>query len=223
MPESILSVEPNDVNFIFKSNKLTVKEIATVAILYRRELPFSFLGSLDNEFLELLLTHIATNENGVIVLALDPDTKRVVGFDSVAVDMTRIYMSFLRQHGLRAFFMLASHILSLNRLRRMMETLFYPARRKAPPNLPKAEGLALAIDRSYRGTLLATMLHQKMVEELRQRGIPAYKAFSHVSFHRTHAFFKKLGAKQVGTMEMHKGEESLIFVFQVLPEQNTCQ
>ena len=207
----VMKCEPG--KFFFKSEKLLAEEIREIAHFQCSQLSESFLSSLGKKMVELVFSHIFESDTGILIVAIEKNTRDICGFIAGTVDIIRLYRSFLIKHTLSAVWFLIPMLLSVRKLRRMFETLLYPAKKKIR-DLPKAECLAFTVSSKYRGTGLALLLWEKIMYEFKKSGVETFKLSTYSNLTRAHAFFEKLGAKK-STIEVHKGEQSYVYVFNI--------
>jgi ribosomal protein S18 acetylase RimI-like enzyme len=91
---------------------------------------------------------------------------------------------------------------SFKTIKKVFETLFYPARIKKM-NLPPAELLSIVIDKEQREKGLATELVQKGLAECAQRGIEKVKVLVAADNQSANKLYKKCGFEFVAQIENH--------------------
>lgn len=186
--------------------------LSAVARIHREELAQGFLSSLGDRALTMLFAHAATAPSGVLLVARDRDTGRIAGFLLGTTDTGSFYKEFLRRRALRAAIVLLPRLLSVKRIVKVLETLFYPARRNVR-ELPGAELLDIAVDSSFQGQGLGRRFFAEFVRVMASRGIRRFRITTGKSLTGAQAFYEKLGAQKVGTMEVHQGAETIVYVY----------
>lgn len=185
--------------------------IAALARLHRQELSGGFLSSLGDAALSLLFGHAATARSAILLIARDSRDGAIVGFLLGTVGTGAFYREFFRRYAVKATTTMLPRLLSFRRIVKVMETLLYPVRKSA--ELPPAELLDIAIDRKSQGQGLGRRLFEAFCESLRRRGMHAFRITTGGSLTSAHAFYEKLGARRVGTIEVHRGAETVVFVY----------
>ena len=134
----------------------------------------------------------------------------MLGFVAFTTNLNKLYKSIILKKGLRFAFLLAGKVLSLKRIRKMFETLFYPSRIKKM-NLPSAELLSIVIAEEEQGKGLATTLIQKGFAECARREIDKVKVLVGTDNELANKLYQKCGFELVGQMDNH-GVISNIYV-----------
>lgn len=182
--------------------------------IHRNEISQGFLSSLGNNALALLFSLAAESKFGQLYVAQKIESGRVVGFLLGTINTNAFYRDFLRRKSLKAVFILAPKLLSLKRIRKLFETLFYP-HKKSIQTLPKPELLDVAVSKEFQGTGVAQMLFDEFLKKLHSIGIDEFKITTGEELIGAQRFYEKLGAKKVGEVEIHKGQKTLIYVYSI--------
>jgi GNAT superfamily N-acetyltransferase len=182
--------------------------------LHRAQLSGGFMTSLGDRFLLAVFRNIARSKYGIALVATTgPLGGEVVdGFLLGTTNTARLYRDFVVWHGAEAAVIAAPKLLRLSSIRMVWETFRYPAKRNAL-NAPAAELLDLAVSDSAKGTGLARDLFRAFAIEVERRGHSSFRITTGESLVRAHRFYEKQGAVPVGTIEIHKGESTLVFVY----------
>jgi GNAT superfamily N-acetyltransferase len=181
-----------------------------VAKLHISGIATGFISSLGKDFVKSLYCAIAESVHSVCLVAVRDNT--VLGFASFTTNINKLYRSLIFKRGLKFFFMLFSRLLSVRTVKKIFETLFYPARIQKM-NLPQAEFLSMAIADEARGKGLATKLVKRGFEECAKLGVKELKIFAAVDIQAINNMYKKLGFPLAGQMENH-GIVSNVYVAQ---------
>lgn len=181
--------------------------------LHREQLAGGFMTSLGPRFLLEVFRNIARSRHGVALLAVtDGSERRVHGFLLGTTSTRGLYRDFLLRHGFKAALIAAPRILRPSALKKVWETLRYPAS-QSDFEAPEAELLDLAVSDAAKGTGLAQSLFRQFVTELERRGHPAFRVTTGDSLTRAHRFYEKQGAVRVGTIEIHEGEPTIVYAY----------
>jgi len=171
-----------------------------VAELHITGIKTGFISSLGVEFVTALYEAIAKSTYGYGFVALREG--EVVGFAAFATHLGGLYKSVVFKHGLRITFTLARKIFSIDTIKKVLETLFYPARIKNM-NLPEAEFLSMVISEKARRKGLATDFIKKGFDEAARREIKKLKILAAVDIIPINKLYEKLGFELVGQIENH--------------------
>ncbi|HDY69133.1 MAG TPA: GNAT family N-acetyltransferase [Candidatus Scalindua sp.] len=103
-----------------------------------------------------------------------------------------LFLGQLRQvNFIKASTILLPKILNLQFVKKIIETLLYPARKEQ--NLPNAELLSIVVDKNYRGKGIAQNLFEKLEEEFRSRDIKQFKVVVGSDLKAACRFCEKMG------------------------------
>ena len=188
--------------------RLLLKHAQQVAELHISGIGTGFISSLGINFVTALYEAIAESECGFGLVA-ERDNK-VIGFAAFTTDLSALYRSVIFKNGLKFAFLLARKMFSLRTIKRVFETLFYPARIKKS-NLPSADFLSMVISEEARGKGLATMLVKKGFAECAQRGIEKLKILAAIDIEPINKMYEKFGFDLVGRIDSH-GIASNVYV-----------
>jgi ribosomal protein S18 acetylase RimI-like enzyme len=166
-----------------------------------------FLATLGPRFLSLLYQAIDESTDGVLIIRRDGE--QIVGFVAGAYGTGSIYRGMLR-HWFRLISSLAPAAASPRKLWRIFEILGY-GRNATAVALPRAELLAIAVDGSCRGRGHAAQLYQNLCEHFRSRDIHQFKIVVGSTLYPAHRFYGRMGATRVATLQVHRGETSIVY------------
>jgi len=202
----------------YKTNGLTLDELRQAAQIQIQELPQGFLSSLGEKPLELIFAHVARSPLGIMVLAVEENTGKVVGYVFGSLDTGKLYKEFLLKRTFQAIRYFAPKLLSWQRIKKALETLLYPVKKQSQQDKSGAELLDLAVITSYHGTGVAQQLFKNFVEECRLRGVKAFEIPTTEGLERAHRFYEKMGARRVGSVEVHNGKKTYIYQYNIQEE-----
>ena len=171
-----------------------------VAELHINNISTGFISSLGADFVTALYESIAQSNFGFGLIA--QKNYKVIGFVAFATDLCRLYKYVLLKRGLKFVFMLAKKMFSLETLKKMVETLFYPIRIKKI-NLSSAELLAIAVAKEQQGCGLAFELLQRGLQECAIRKIDKVKVLVGADNKPANRLYLKCGFKCVGQIHSH--------------------
>ncbi|WP_169853315.1 GNAT family N-acetyltransferase [Anaerohalosphaera lusitana] len=192
---------------------MNMQSIATthasqVADLHIQGISTGFISSLGPRFVTALYEAIAQSPASFGIVAVEDDT--VLGFVTFTTDVKALYKILLRKHGLKFAVLLAGKMLSPSRLKKIFETLFYPAKAETR-DLPSAELLSVVVSPQARGKGLARKLIEEGLSQCRQRQIEKVKVL--VADHNKPAnkLYQTCGFEYATSVDSH-GTKSNIYV-----------
>jgi len=188
--------------------------LENVIRIHRIEISQGFLSSLGDNALALLFSHASESRFGRLLIAKDASSGQIVGFLLGTVDTGAFYKDFLCKKSLKAVFVLAPKLLSLERVRKIFETLFYPTKEELKA-LPKPELLDIAVLKEYQGTGVAQLLFQEFAKKLYVIGIDRFKITTGESLLGAQQFYEKLGAEKASEIEVHKGQKTWVYIYRI--------
>ena len=187
---------------------MQVSHARDVARLHIEGIHTGFVSSLGENFVTSLYEAIAESPSSFGNVAVM--NNRVVGFISFTDSLGRLYKSVVKKGGLRFFFLLAGKLFSFAKIKKILETLFYPNRIKKL-DLPDAELLSIVVDSSARGKGIASRLVQAGLAECRSRSLPAVKVLVASENQKANALYQKCGFNLKSEIKNH-GVKSNIYV-----------
>ncbi|WP_027371214.1 GNAT family N-acetyltransferase [Desulfovermiculus halophilus] len=177
-----------------------------------KEIDQGFLSSLGDKPLRLIFHHIADSRYGIMVMAKDKVSNRVVGYALGTLSSGKLYKDFILKKLPYALIYFLPKLLSFHRMKKAFETLLYPAKQQS--NLPTAELLDLAVESTHQGTGVAEDLFRHLEKEFTKRDIRTFQIPTGASLKRAHKFYEKMGAKKSSSFQLHSGEETLVYVYE---------
>ena len=180
-----------------------------VARLHVRCLDQGFLATLGEGFLSLM--YEAMDRAAGVTLITEEREGRVVGFITGGTGMGPIYKRMLRSP-LRLGLALAPALGRPAKVRRILEILRYSGDANLPEGVPDAELLSLAVAPEARGSGVADRLYRKLVDDFQARGVDAFRIIVGDTLAPAHRFYQRMGATVAGTVHVHEGEASKVYV-----------
>ncbi len=201
-----LDTEATDRDRYRQAGKLHVENIAS-----------GFLAELGAEFMSVLYRSIDESPTGVFHVEKQED--RVVGFVAGTTGKGSLLRGLLGHipstlWSLRRSLLRPSHVMGMIRL--MVHLSRGP--KKQPSDLPAAELLSIAVARDARGQGVAERLYHKLERSLVHLRVDAFKIIvgAHLNeSQRAHRFYTRMGARDVGVIEVHAGQPSTVYVAEV--------
>lgn len=181
-----------------------------IAQLHQEEIRNGFLTSLGEDFLMRLYRSLAEDKN-VFTVAARRD-KEIIGYLCAAISTAGVYRRFLWRNAWRLAPALLPRLVSISTLRRVSETLLYPAK-TAMSNLPEPEILNFCVKSSAQRCGVGRGLFQTLCDEFTRRGLQQLRIVTGQSQVSAQRFYESLGAVRVGSIEVHNSVPSLVYVY----------
>ena len=180
-----------------------------VAELHIANINLGFLSTLGLGFVALMYEAIDQGKGSVLLVS--EVNGRVVGFVAGATGMGSIYRRMLRSWP-RLFITLLPSLFSPGRVWRILEILRYSSGPTMLDNLPTAELISIAVDPAFRGMGHAERLYQGLADHYQSEGLLAFKIVVGSALAPAHRFYRRMGAEPVADLEVHSGENSIVYV-----------
>ena len=187
---------------------LQVAHVGQVAALHIQCISTGFISSMGTDFVTSLYDAIVKSKSSLGVVAVK--NGKVIGFVAFTTNLNKLYKSIIRRKGLKFALLLAGNVLSLRRIKKIFETLSYPARIKKM-NLPSAELLSIAVAPEERRKGLAGQLIEKGLRLYRKTGVDKVKVLIGADNKAGNKLYQKSGFELIGQIVNH-GVLSNIYV-----------
>ncbi len=187
---------------------LQVIHAGQVAALHIQCISTGFISSMGIDFVTSLYDAIVKSKSSLGVVAVR--NEKVIGFVAFTTNLNKLYKSIILRKGLKFALLLAGNVLSLRRIKKIFETLFYPARIKKM-NLPSAELLSIAVAPEERRKGLAGQLIEKGLRLYRKTGVDKVKVLIGADNKAGNKLYLKSGFELIGQIVNH-GVLSNIYV-----------
>jgi ribosomal protein S18 acetylase RimI-like enzyme len=187
---------------------LQVAHAGQVAALHIQCISTGFISSMGIDFVTSLYDAIVKSKSSLGVVAVR--NEKVIGFVAFTTNLNKLYKSIIRRKGLKFALLLAGNVLSLRRIKKIFETLSYPARIKKM-NLPSAELLSIAVAPEERRKGLAGQLIEKGLRLYRKTGVDKVKVLIGADNKAGNKLYLKTGFELIGQIVNH-GVLSNIYV-----------
>ena len=199
---------------VFKSENITLAEIASVATLHKNAIKLGFLSSLGERFLQQMYLVISRGKASFLVLALDEG--QVVGFVSAAHSKGLIWGVLFKKCFFPLIFVLLPKIFSISNIKKIIDILaysFHPSEKK--DSGLSEELLSLAVDEKYCGQGIARGLFEQLTRLFQEQGVRKFKIVVGEALIPAQRFYEKMGAQRHGKLELHRGEISWVYIYDV--------
>jgi ribosomal protein S18 acetylase RimI-like enzyme len=186
-------------------NQIELKDLEAIharqiAALHIKCINTGFISSIGIDFVTALYEAIAQSKSSFGVVAIR--NEKVLGFAAFTLNINELYKSIIWKKGLRFALLLAGRMLSLKRLKKIFETLFYPARIKKM-NLPSAELLSIAVASEEQRKGLASQLIEKGFQQYKEAGIDKVKVLIGADNKAGNQLYLKHGFEPAGQINNH--------------------
>jgi len=179
---------------------LTTKHAHQVAALHIQGINRGFISSLGMNFVTSLYEAIAQSSCS-FGFAVE-ERGRLLGYVAFTNNLNKLYKSVVVRKGWRFALLLAGKLFSFSKLKRVLETLLYPARIKKK-STPAAELLSIVIGSESRGTGLATQLVRRSFEHCRALGLDKVRVLVAAENAPANKLYQKCGFTLAGQIENH--------------------
>ena len=180
---------------------LTAEHARDIASLHIQGINTGFISSLGIDFVTALYEAIAKSTSSFGYAVEDND--KVLGFVTFTTNLNRLYKSIIATKGWRFALLLAGKMFSLQKIKKVFETLFYPSRIKKQMDVPSAELLSIAINPETCRRGLATQLVKKGFEYCQKMGLDRVKVLVAADNEPANKLYRKCGFRLVGQIDNH--------------------
>ena len=182
-----------------------------IALIHKKSIRDGFLASLSSFILMQLYLGFAKSSHANLYVASDEENN-ILGFIVLSFSTSKLYKEIVLKKFLIIVPLLIPRLISLNFLRKAIETLFYPYKEGILTGA-KSELLNFCVDKDFRGLGIGEKLFQKVQESLKIRNIDCLKIVTGVNQIAAQKFYEKHNATLIGKQEVHKGAISLIYKY----------
>ena len=192
------------------SNIDTYRQLASI---HKAEINEGFLPTLGLPFLTRLYQSLSNSPHSFLIVA--EERKKIVGFICGGIDTSKVMRRFVMRYGMFVLPKLIVSFLSLKKIQKILETLFYPTQ-KINIELPKPEILNFCVSKEYQRQGIGGKLFFAFIDKLRQLGIDKIKIVTGENQKKAQNFYESMSAKKVADIEIHKGVKSSIYIYEIL-------
>jgi glycosyltransferase involved in cell wall biosynthesis/ribosomal protein S18 acetylase RimI-like enzyme len=186
-------------------------DAAAMARLHADGMPDAFLPALGHGFLTRLYRALAADPRAVALVAVGGG--EVVGMAAGVASVGDFYRRFARRHGAAAALAAAPRLLRPGVLRRLLETVRYPALSAAELGpLPDAELLSIAVDPASRTGGTGRALADGVLLGLAERGAGEIKVVVGAANEGANRFYARVGFHAAGQLSVHQGTTSNVWI-----------
>ena len=190
---------------------LAKRHAAAAARLHAGGIDDGFLSTLGQAFLKQIYQAVPTCPSSFGYVF--EQHGQVLGFIACAESTASFYKQALKRRMLPMLWSLKRHVLHPLKVKRMWQTLRYPA--DVGRDLPAAEVLSIAVDEDARGLGVGKALAAAAIEELRRRGIDRLKVAVGADAPAI-AFYERCGFT-FALQRAHHGLPMKVYVLDIAP------
>jgi len=198
---------------VLKEESLSDKELRSVAELHRESIDKGFLSQLGNRFLYILYKAINETDGSRLIVA--KHGHEVVGFVAGTEGLGGVYRTMIKKHTLSVFLSLFPNILYYKNIGKLIELIFHIGGKSSEGAFPASELLSLAVKGDYRREGVARKLVQALIESFRKDCVDEFKIVVGKELREAQRFYERIGAVRNGSLEVHKGAESYIYIMEI--------
>lgn len=180
-----------------------------VAELHCKNINKGFLSTLGTTFLALLYEAIDKDKSSVLI------TKEVngeiIGFVSGTASLRPIFKQLLHRP-FSLFISLLRCFFSLSKLSKIIEIIFIGKNNPILGELPPYELLTIAVNPPHQGQGHAEDLFESLCNYFKTINVKNFKIVVGRDLSRAHAFYLKMGCNVAGEVEVHKGNNSIVYI-----------
>lgn len=186
----------------------TAGQLRAVAEMHATEVAHGFLSSLGVPVLQMLYRHVASSPHCALFLA--EAGGRPIGYICGSRDTSALIRDFLRRRWWAAGPAMLPRLLTPRRIFRALETLRYP-HTATDGDLPAAEIMNFVVRPASRGSGVAELLFDRLMDWFAGQGETAVKVVTGERQQRAHGFYDKRGAELRGHLVIHRGQSSRVY------------
>jgi ribosomal protein S18 acetylase RimI-like enzyme len=186
-----------------------------MAEIHCAEIDTGFLTQLGPRFLRNLYREIARSRDAFLFSAVQG--RQVVGFIVGSTDTRRVYRQYLLRRGLLDAWRVLPKLATRERITSVIETLRYPSRHQSV-SLPGAEILNFCVRAAAQRMGIGKRLFRCLTEEFERRGVSQIRIVTGAQQVKAQRFYESLGATQAANLEIHRGRQSIAYVYDVVSE-----
>lgn len=177
------------------------KDAMKIAAMHKKEISGGFLSSLPVLFLEKI--YLSIIERDICVVAKEKD--ELVGFVAGTKNIKMLYGYFSKKYFFYSIFVFLPKLFNI---RKVLEDVFYIKKEEI-----SAELLTIAVDKNFQGKGIAKEMFDFFAREMSRRGVKEFKVVVGEKLKPAIGFYERVGFKFLRETEVHKGQKSLIYTY----------
>ena len=198
-----------------KSLKPSHEYFLECAKIHSKEIPSGFLPTLGLSFLSSLYEFFSKSKYSLLLLAVE-DSK-VVGFIVISLHTKLFFKQYLWTQSYKNFYKIPFSIFGKMFIVKTIEVLKYPFKSKKTKAdfVSNSEIFNFCVDSSVQGRGVGQLLFSKAVDELKSSKVKVLKIVTGQKQISAQKFYYKSGATFSHKVMVHKGEESMVFKYEI--------
>jgi len=183
------------------TRKINAEDARAIAELHIKGISSGFISSLGPEFVTALYAAVAQSKWGFGFVA--EQGAQVIGFVALTTNVHKLYRSVIVKSGVGFALQLWPKIFSVERTRKILQTLMYPSR-TAKMRLPDAELLSIVVRPEAGEKGVGTRLIYEGLGECERRGIQKLKVLVGSDNRAANRLYVKCGFELVSRTHSHR-------------------
>lgn len=185
---------------------------AECAAIHSAVIPDGFLPTFGNYFLQHLYDFLSSSEKSFLVVAREGE--RTLGFICGSFGVGSLYKSFAVRKLALIGFPILFRLFRRGTLKKVWEVIRYPTGEEHD-GLPGSEILNFCVSDNCQGKGVGSRLFAESITVYRKHGIEKIRIVTGSDQLSAQRFYEKMGAEFVDTLEVHNGQESRMYVYNV--------
>jgi len=198
-----------------KSLKKSHEYFLECAKIHSKEIPSGFLPTLGLSFLSSLYEFFSKSKYSFLLMAVE-DSK-VKGFIVISLNTKLFFKQYLFTQSYKNFHKIPFSIFGKIFILKTIEVLKYPFKSKKIKTdfVSNSEIFNFCVDSSVQGRGVGQSLFSKAVNELENNKVKVLKIVTGYNQISAQKFYYKSGATFSHKVIVHKGEESMVFKYEI--------
>ncbi len=194
------------------SDRRILKDCADI---HMQSIPDGFLPTFGATFLFHLYDYLASNDRSFLVVAISDGVTE--GFICGSYGLGSLYRKFATRKFFSIIFPIGRHLLRKGVLKKTLEVLRYPTG-SVHDELPGSEILNFCVAEGMQGKGVGKKLFSALCDEYSAKGIRKLRIVTGSEQKTAQWFYESKGAQLVSRVQIHGGDESLVYTYIVQEE-----
>lgn len=182
------------------------------ATIHSLVIPGGFLPTFGRYFLRHLYDFFASSEKSFLIVAREND--ETLGFICGSYGVGSLYKSFVIRKAVFIGVPVCWKLLSRGTMRKVLEVVSYPVGEERD-DLPGSEILNFCVSSECQGKGVGAQLFQESTKQFAKHGIGSIRIVTGSDQVSAQRFYEKMGATLVTTVQVHDGDDSLMYTYQI--------
>jgi len=189
---------------IEKAKKNDAKIIARI---HRKSIKTGFLSTFGDKFLTRLYEFIISSN--YCVCYINRLEEKPVGFICISLNSKKMYNDFLKKNLYLATIIFTKNVLSVNRLIKVFDHLFYNSKKR---NLPNAELLSVAVIEDFKRKKIGSKLFNEAMSYFQRNNVNNFVITTGADNIESNEYFKRNKCKLIKKVSIHRNQNSHIYI-----------